>query len=91
MEMTQIIELASVREKKRRVEITKKGLRTLEGFYQRCLTADEEESFAMLSEDDQIAELIYRVNIAYRTNLAPWATDEEVEAYNKKYFFNVII
>ena len=86
--MGNVVKLSVARRTLEKKAYTEKGLRTLEGFYRRKLTADEECDFVRLSEDKQIEELFYRFRLAKETELVPWATDAEVRAYNQKYFFN---
>ena len=75
------------REKREKEQQTKLFQGYFETLYWRSLTANEKKIIAGMSEDELIDELIYRHRIAEETNLVPWASDEEVEAWNQKYFF----
>jgi len=82
-----LIKLSDVRKKRKREEKeqhTKMYQDYLERIYGHTLSAVEETDFRRLSTGGQISEVLYRLRIAIETTLVPWATDEEVEAHNKK-------
>ena len=85
--MGNVVKLSVARRSLEKKAYTERGLLTLEWLYQRKLTAVEKTAFAKLSEGDQISEVMHRFRIADETNLVPWASDEEVEVWNKKYFW----
>ncbi len=82
-----LIKLSGVRKKRKREEKeqhTKMYQDYLERIYGHTLSVVEETDFRRLSTGGQISEVLYRLRIAIETTLVPWATDEEVEAHNKK-------
>ena len=85
--MVNVVKLSDARKKREKEERTKSFQDSLERIYGRPLSANEETNFAKLSEDEQIDELLYRGRIVTGTNLVPWASDEEVEAWHQKYFW----
>ena len=85
--MGSVVKLSVARKKREKERQTKKFQDCLEEIYGRSLRGNEATAFAKLSEDDQITELMYRFRIGYQTNLVPWASDADVEAWNQKYFF----
>ena len=85
--MGNVVKLSVARKKREQEKQTKEFRGWLEEIYGRPLRANEKIGLAELSYEEQIDELIYRFRIADTTNLVPWASDEEVEAWNKKYFF----
>ena len=85
--MGNVVELSVARKKLENEQRAELFHGYFEEVYQRPLTPSEKRFISGLSEDEQIDELIYRCRIADGTNLVPWASDEEVEAWHKKYFY----
>ena len=85
--MGNVVELSVARKKRKNEQRAELYHGYFEEIYQRPLTPSEKKFISGLFEDEQIDELIYRCRIANETNLVPWASDEEVEAWTQKYFY----